>query len=144
MRTLIAIMFLSVYFNSFSQKNNWSKNCENEDSEVEIFNCLKSSFNEATKYFEFKYNELFKTVSVEIKKYEPNSTEYAILSKYYKYLPLLKKTLTDNAKYSAEIEVASNIGGSGYDNIKLEILLVNIQKNIEIIEKIKTELPSFN
>jgi hypothetical protein len=142
-KTIVFISFVAFYNSTFAQKYPWKNKCENEKSEAEIGVCVDASCKEATKYFENQYNELFKKINADYKKAEPNSIQSGILAKYIKYLPILKKALTDNAVSISEIESAPNIGGSGEGIIRSEILLSKIESNIATLAKIKAELPSF-
>ena len=130
-------MYSSMYAQDFS----WTNKCENEKSEAEISSCMELSCVDATKYFENQYDKLYEKVNSELKKAEPNSIESDIFLAYAKFLPMLKKSLSDLAIYTSEIDAASSIGGSGHENIKLEILLAKIESNISIIKKINSELP---
>lgn len=143
MKNLFFISIIAFYSSTFAQKYPWKNKCENEKSESEISVCMEASCKEARKYFEHQYNELFKKINSDYKKAESNSMQSAILAKYIKYLPILKKSLTDLAVSISEIESAPNIGGSGEGIIKSELLLSKIESNIATLAKIKDELPSF-
>ncbi len=143
MKTVLFISILLFSFSSNAQDFPWKKNCENEKSNTEIGECLLKSCNDATTYFENLYDEIYKKIKSDLTKIGSEGVEKEILTIYINSLPILKKSLSDMAIASAEIEASTSVDGSGYAIFKYESLLKYIEQNIETLKKIQSEMINF-
>lgn len=143
MKTFLITSIIFLCFSSYAQDFSWKKNCENEKSNTEIGECMLKSCNDATTYFENLYDEIYKKIKSDLTKTGSEGVEKEILTIYINYLPILKKSLSDMALASAEIDSSSYIDGSGYAIFKYESLLKYIEQNIETLKKIQSEMINF-
>jgi hypothetical protein len=143
MKTFLITSIIFLCFSSYAQDFSWKKNCENEKSNAEIGDCLLKSCKEASLFFENLYDNMYEKIKSDLTKAGNEGVEKDILTIYINYLPILKKSLSDMALASAEIDSSSSIDGSGYAIYKLESLLKYIEQNIETLKKIQSEIPTF-